>query len=89
MFNPVAYLSKSDTNTIYFHQVMNEPNVEKFIAAVVQEMNDHTKKGCWVLVSRNNASDGIDVGVNVDMLCRKRWGCWIRNHVWNSWKGGV
>ena len=44
MSNPIAYLSKSDEDTMYFHQLTQYNNKKGFIGEFVKEVNGHCIK---------------------------------------------
>jgi hypothetical protein len=39
MTDPIAFLARTDEDTMYFHQVMKAPDREEFVKAIVKEMN--------------------------------------------------
>jgi hypothetical protein len=51
MDDPIAFAaSKSDPDTMYYHEAMKQPNAEKFRGAMQKEIDDHDKNGHWELV---------------------------------------
>ena len=44
MENPLAYLSRSDPDTMYFDQAMNYPNRKAYLNADSKEVNCHCKR---------------------------------------------
>jgi hypothetical protein len=50
MTDPIAFLAKTDEDTMYFHQEMKAPDRDDFVKAKVKEMNDHIVSKNWELV---------------------------------------
>ena len=48
--SPITYLAKTDRDTMYLHQALREPDREKFVQAVIKEMNDHIVRDHWKLI---------------------------------------
>ena len=48
--SPITYLAKTDRDTMYLHQAVREPDREKFVQAVIKEMNDHIVRNHWKLI---------------------------------------
>eukprot|EP00957_Ditylum_brightwellii_P189215 14402458-Ditylum_brightwellii.AAC.1 len=42
MHQPLAYLSQSDPDTMYFQHAMKEPDKEEFVKAIVSKVNTYT-----------------------------------------------
>jgi hypothetical protein len=40
MLNPIAFLTGSNEDTMYFHQAMKAPDRNQFKKAIVKEVND-------------------------------------------------
>jgi len=72
MDDPVAFLSKSCGDTMYFHQAMRQPDREQFIEAVVKEVNDHTKNKHWELIPIEEVPEGTKVLDSVWSMKQKR-----------------
>jgi hypothetical protein len=41
MTDPIAFLAKTDEDTMYFHQATKAPDRDEFVKEIVKEMNDH------------------------------------------------
>jgi hypothetical protein len=58
MMNPIAFLSHANKDTMYFHEAMQAPDADKFIKAVVKEVNDHIECKHWGLIPRKQLPKG-------------------------------
>jgi len=56
--DPISYLAKTDSDTMYLHQALQEPNRDQFIRAVIKEVKDHISKGHWDLVPVSKVPKG-------------------------------
>ena len=45
MIDPISFAAKSDPDTMYYHQAIREPDCRQFIYAMVDELNEHIKRG--------------------------------------------
>jgi hypothetical protein len=70
--DPIAFLAKTDEDTMYFHQAMKAPEKEEFIKAIVKEMNDHIVSKNRELVPRQDVPEGVKVLDSVWAMKRKR-----------------
>jgi len=50
----IAYAASRDPDTMYLHQAMKEPGKDKFLAAMVEEMDAQLKGGNFSLILRSN-----------------------------------
>ena len=50
MMNPIAFLSKTQEDTMYFDQAMKAPDHKEFIKVCVKEVNDHIDQKQWKLI---------------------------------------
>jgi len=48
----IAFAASKDPDTMYMHQAMKEPNKDKFIAAMVEEMDTQLKGKNFSLILR-------------------------------------
>jgi hypothetical protein len=56
--HPFSFATTTANNEAYhFHQAMQEDDREEFIAAMIKELEDHTKNNHWVLVARDKIGD--------------------------------
>eukprot|EP00957_Ditylum_brightwellii_P179239 13654855-Ditylum_brightwellii.AAC.1 len=39
MDDPIAFVAKHDPDTMYFHQVIKQPDAPQFVEAIVKEIN--------------------------------------------------
>jgi len=49
----VAFAATKDPDTMYLHQAMKDPDKDKFIAAMVEEMDNQLKGKNFLLVLRS------------------------------------
>ena len=69
---PISYLAKTDQDIMYFHQAIKELDRDKFIQAVIKEVNDHIVRKHWDLISRKDVPEGEDILDAVWSMKRKR-----------------
>jgi hypothetical protein len=72
MRDPVAFVSSTDEDTMYYHQAMKAPDNKNFVEAIVKEVNDHITSNHWVLIPRSQVPKGIKVLDSVWSMKRKR-----------------
>ena len=72
MADPIAFIARSDPDTMYFHQAMKQPDRKQWRAAVVKEVNDHIERKHWRLIPRTEVPDGYEVLPAVWSMKRKR-----------------
>jgi hypothetical protein len=72
MADPIAFLAKTDEDTMYFHQAMKAPDREEFVKAIFKEMNDHIVSKHWKFVPRQDVPEGVKVLDSVWAMKRKR-----------------
>jgi hypothetical protein len=72
MTDPIAFLAKTDEDTMYFHQATKAPERDEFVKAIVKEMNDHIVSKSWELVLRREVPAGVKVLDSVWAMKRKR-----------------
>jgi hypothetical protein len=61
MTDPIAFLAKTDKDTMYVHQAMKAPDRDEFVKAIVKEMNNHIvskKLGAGPKMRRPSGSKG-------------------------------
>ncbi len=67
----LAYAASNDPDTMYLHQAMKEPNKDKFIAAMVEEMDAQLKGGNFLLILRSKVPKGATILPGVwQMKCK-------------------
>jgi hypothetical protein len=88
MTDPIAFLAKTDEDTIYFHQVMKAPGRDEFVKAIVKEMNEHIVNKNRELFPRQDVPEGLkvldyvwDMKRNQDIPTRKVLKCKARLNV--------
>jgi hypothetical protein len=72
MTDPIAFLShhSSDSDTMYVHEAMQQPDREDFIKAVIKEINDHIDRRQWKL--QEKVPKGTKILASVWAMKRKR-----------------
>ena len=59
MTDPLAFLAKSDPDTLYYNQAMKAPDAKEFRLAMQGEVNDHCNNKHWVLCRRSQVPEGV------------------------------
>jgi hypothetical protein len=59
--HPIAYAASSDPDTMHLHQALQQPDAEEFRKAMKKELEDHERRGHWVLVLRADLPPGTKV----------------------------
>ena len=72
MSDPIAYLAKSDPDTMYFDQAIRQPDRKEFINSIVREVNSHCDKKHWQLIPREQVPEGEPILDSVWSMKRKR-----------------
>jgi hypothetical protein len=72
MKDPVAFMSSTDEDTMYFDQAMKAPDKQNFVEAIVKEVNDHITSKHWILIPRSKVPEGVKVLDSVWSMKRKR-----------------
>ena len=70
--DPVALLTTTNRDTMYFDQAMKEADAPNFIEAIITEMNDHINRKHWKLIPRSSVPQGHKVLPSVWSMKRKR-----------------
>jgi len=70
--DPISYLAKTDSDTMYLHQALQEPNRDQFIRAVIKEVKDHISRGHWDLVPVSKVPKGEKILDVVWAMKRRR-----------------
>ena len=61
-----------DPDTLYLWEAMKEPDADKFLEAMQQEVDDHTNRKHWELCKRSDLSENASVLPSVWSMKRKR-----------------
>jgi Reverse transcriptase (RNA-dependent DNA polymerase) len=69
--NPISMVATADPDTVYYHEILNQPDKQQFIEAKVSEIKDHNEKLHWRLVSRNTLPPETRVLPSVWSMRRK------------------
>ena len=72
MVDPIAFLARTNADTMYFDQAMKQPDKDEFVKAIVQEVNDHIDRNHWKLIPRSEVPKGNDILPAVWSMKRKR-----------------
>jgi len=79
----LMYAASKDLDTMYMHQAMKEPDKDKFIAAMVKEMDAQLKGGNFSLNLRSKVPKGATIHLAVwQMKCK----CLIQTQEVYKWK---
>ena len=70
--DPIAFLVKTDADTMYLHQALKEPDRDQFVRAVIREVNDHIVRKHWELIPISQVPEGQTVLDAVWSMKRKR-----------------
>ena len=54
----LAYLARSDPDTMYFDQAMKEPDHQEFLNAAISEVNSHCELKHWKLLPHKDVPKG-------------------------------
>ncbi len=77
----LAYSASKDPDTMYMHQAMEVPDKDKFIAAMVEEMDAQLKGFNFSLILRSKVPKGATILLAVWQMKRKR-----RIQTWEVYK---
>ena len=61
MCDPIAFLAKTDEDTIYYYQAMATDDKAESLKAMVKEYNEHASTGHWELVHSNQLPEDTKV----------------------------
>jgi len=79
----LAYVASKDPDTMYLHQAMKEPDKDKFLATMVEEMDAQLKGGNFSLILRSKVpKDATILPVVWQMKCK----CRIQTQEVYKWK---
>jgi len=79
----LAYTASKDPDTMYLHQAMKEPDKDKFISAMVEEMDAQLKGGNFLLILMSKVPKGTTTLPAVwQMKCKRQ----IQTHKIYKWK---
>jgi len=67
----LAYVASKDPDTMYLHQAMKEPNKDKFLAAMVEEMDAQLKGGNFSMILRSKVPKGTTILPAIWQMKRK------------------
>ena len=59
MDDPIALMTKTNPDMLYYHQAPKAPNKEKFIEAMQCEIHDHTERGHWCIIHKSKVFQNI------------------------------
>ena len=70
--NPIAMLSTTNKDTMYYHQAMQQEDAPEFVNAMINEINDHVNRKHWRLVPRESVPRNTKILPSVWSMKRKR-----------------
>ena len=68
----IAFKTNSDPDTMYYHEAMRAPDAAQFKTAMEKEIDDHTSRGHWEIMRRQDLPTGTRVLPAVWSMKRKR-----------------
>jgi hypothetical protein len=72
MMNPVAFITFSNQDTMYFHQAMKAPDRKQFTQAIIKEVNNHIENKNWELIPRDKVPKSTTILPSVwSMKCKR------------------
>ena len=72
MKDPIAFLAKSDRDTMYYHQAMKQPDKIQFQHAMEKEFLDHSRRKYWELCHLDDVPKGTKILDSIWSMKRKR-----------------
>ncbi len=79
----ITFATSKDPDTMYMHQAMKEPNKDKFIAAMVEEMDTQLKGKNFLLILRSKVLKGATI---LPVVWQMKHKCWIQTQEVYKWK---
>ena len=61
MQDPIVYVAETNDDTMYYHQAMNQEDVEEFKHAIAKEIYDHCSWNHWKLVERSSVPQNCEI----------------------------
>jgi predicted SnoaL-like aldol condensation-catalyzing enzyme len=72
MEDPIVFAaSKSDPDTMYYHQAMKQPDAKQFRAALQKEIGNHMDNGHWEMMLKSEVPEGTKILDSVWAMKRK------------------
>ena len=68
----MAFVASTNPDVMYIDQAMKEPDKPQFEAAMIKEVDTHTKNRNWVIISKSDVPEGVKVLPAVWAMRRKR-----------------
>jgi predicted SnoaL-like aldol condensation-catalyzing enzyme len=70
--DPISFKATSDPDTLYMHEAMKAPDAEQFKESMRREVNEHTRKGHWKVIHKEDVSSNSKILPAVWSMKRKR-----------------
>jgi predicted SnoaL-like aldol condensation-catalyzing enzyme len=70
--DPISFKATSDPDTLYMHEAMKAPDTEQFKEAMRREVKEHTRKGHWKVIHREDVPSNSKILPVVWSMKRKR-----------------
>jgi Reverse transcriptase (RNA-dependent DNA polymerase) len=70
--DPVSLMMTSSQDTLYFHEILQEPDKMQFVSAMKEEINNHNVNKNWEPIRRLNIPKGNKFIPSVWAMRRKR-----------------
>jgi hypothetical protein len=72
MKDPIAFMTSSSPDVLYFDQAMQQPDCNEFVKAIISEINDHIDRKHWELIPRSQVPKNEKILSSVWSMKRKR-----------------
>jgi predicted SnoaL-like aldol condensation-catalyzing enzyme len=72
MMDPIAFLAKTDPDTLYNHQAMKAKDAKEFCTAMQGKIDSHCDNEHWEIIKRSKVPEGVKVLDSVWAIRRKR-----------------
>jgi Reverse transcriptase (RNA-dependent DNA polymerase) len=70
--SPIGMMASSDPDTMYYHEILRQPDKKQFFEVMEKEITDHNKKKHWKLIKRSKVPKGKQVLPSVWAMRQKR-----------------
>ena len=73
IFSTLAYAALNDLNDVYtYREMLKQPDVSKFVEAMIKEVMDHEERRHWICVPRSKIPKGASTILGIWSFKRKR-----------------
>ena len=71
MEDPVAFVTSTNPDIVYLHEVMRTPNCDQFLKAMDKELDDHISCEHWAVIPNEEKPAGTKLFDMVWAMCQK------------------